>query len=84
MNWPCGHPKTPENSQRVGSGNGVRCRECRRRIARESAARCSKDREVNYLAHRVNYLPTAIYHTREKLAKLEAEARSYGMLDLIA
>ena len=37
--WPCGHPRTESNSQRVGVGNGVRCRECRRRIARESAKR---------------------------------------------
>ena len=27
--YPCGHPRTPENSQRVGRMNGVRCRTCR-------------------------------------------------------
>lgn len=32
--WPCGHPRTPENTQKVGVA-GVRCRECRRRISRE-------------------------------------------------
>lgn len=26
--WACGHPRTPENSQRVGVA-GVRCRICR-------------------------------------------------------
>jgi hypothetical protein len=36
--WPCGHPKTDENTQSVGVGR-VACRECRRRITREHAAR---------------------------------------------
>jgi hypothetical protein len=36
--WPCGHPRTLDNTQSVGSA-GVRCRECRRKIARESARR---------------------------------------------
>jgi hypothetical protein len=36
--WPCGHLRTQENTQTVGCA-GVRCRECRRRIARESARR---------------------------------------------
>ncbi len=39
MNYPCGHPRTPENTQSVGIGNGVRCKECRRRIRRDSAYR---------------------------------------------
>lgn len=30
----CGHPKTPANTQRIGKA-GDRCRECRRKIARE-------------------------------------------------
>jgi hypothetical protein len=36
--WPCGHPRTPENTQRVGVA-GDRCRTCRnemhRRLAKE-------------------------------------------------
>lgn len=28
----CGHPKTPENTQRIGKA-GDRCRTCRRKIA---------------------------------------------------
>ena len=32
--WPCGHPRSPENTQRVGVANGVRCRICRRRIGK--------------------------------------------------
>lgn len=31
MRWPCGHPKTDENTQSVGKA-GVRCRVCRRQI----------------------------------------------------
>lgn len=36
--YPCGHPRTPENSQSIGVA-GVRCKACRRRIARESGRR---------------------------------------------
>jgi hypothetical protein len=32
--FPCGHDRTPENTQAVGSA-GVRCRTCRRRLARD-------------------------------------------------
>lgn len=38
--WPCGHPRTDENTQSVGVA-GVRCRECRRRISREYSQRKS-------------------------------------------
>lgn len=36
--WPCGHPKTQENSQKGGGGR-VRCRTCRNAIVRASYAR---------------------------------------------
>jgi tRNA(Ile2) C34 agmatinyltransferase TiaS len=41
LRGPCeaGHPVTIENTVSVGNGNGYRCRECRRKIARESASR---------------------------------------------
>lgn len=29
--WPCGHPRTSENTRKVGVA-GVRCRECRKAI----------------------------------------------------
>jgi hypothetical protein len=32
--WPCGHPKTEANTQRVGKA-GERCRLCRRKITRD-------------------------------------------------
>ena len=32
-NYPCGHPRTPENTHRVGRMNGVRCRTCRLAMA---------------------------------------------------
>jgi hypothetical protein len=35
--YPCGHPRTPENTQHVGMGNGVRCKTCRREISKRSA-----------------------------------------------
>jgi len=40
LRGPCayGHPVTLENTQRIGTA-GYRCRECRRKIARESARR---------------------------------------------
>lgn len=34
--WPCGHPRTSENTQAIGEA-GIRCRTCRRTIAREWA-----------------------------------------------
>lgn len=37
--YPCGHPRTSENTQTVGRRNGVRCKICRRRTARESLRR---------------------------------------------
>lgn len=33
--WPCGHPKTPENIQSVGAA-GWRCRTCRLKIGQRS------------------------------------------------
>ena len=37
--WPhCGHPLTEANTQSVGTTNGPRCRICRRKISRASAA----------------------------------------------
>lgn len=35
--WPCGHERTPDNTQRVGVNNGVRCRTCR--VALQAACR---------------------------------------------
>jgi hypothetical protein len=32
--WPCGHPRTERNTQRVGNA-GTRCRICRRKITRD-------------------------------------------------
>lgn len=37
--WPCGHDRTPGNTQSIGRGGQVRCRLCRRVTARESARR---------------------------------------------
>lgn len=36
--WPCGHPRSASNTQRIGKA-GLRCRECRRKITRESERR---------------------------------------------
>jgi hypothetical protein len=74
--WPCGHERTAENTQSVGSA-GKRCRQCRRVIAQRAY-------EYNYLDHRMRYLPGAIISARRKLASLEAEARTLGMEDLLA
>lgn len=41
--WPqCGHPWTPENTQRLGVGEKPRCRICRRDTANRSARKRSK------------------------------------------
>lgn len=37
--YPCGHSRSPDNTIRVGVNNGVRCRTCRQKIHRASAAR---------------------------------------------
>lgn len=73
--WPCGHERTPENTQSLGNA-GKRCRKCRRSIAQRSY-------EYNYLDHRMRYLPGAINATRRKLAALEREAAEYGMVELL-
>lgn len=36
--WPCGHPKTPDNTRAVGAA-GYRCRECRMVICRRHRER---------------------------------------------
>ena len=41
------------------------------------------DKRMARIENRMRYLPHAIYSTREKLAALEQEARSYGMLHLL-
>lgn len=41
--YPCGHPRTADNTIRVGADNGVRCRTCRLKIHRASAARMKGD-----------------------------------------
>lgn len=37
MTYPCGHPRTPENSKR--NGKVLKCRTCRQKIEREAQAR---------------------------------------------
>ena len=39
MTWPCGHERTPGNTQSIGRGGQVRCKTCRRVTARDSARR---------------------------------------------
>jgi len=40
--WPCGHPRTPANTQHIGK-SGDRCRLCRRKITRDSNRRKRKE-----------------------------------------
>ena len=82
--WPCGHERTAENTQRIGSA-GVRCRKCRQQIAQASYKRCAAndDPELKRLERRVANLPYQIQSTREKLARLEAEAVELGLRDLV-
>lgn len=66
--WPCGHPRTPENTQPIGKA-GTRCRTCRRKLARESEVR----------AYRTRYLPRQIAATELKLRHLRSEAERLGV-----
>lgn len=87
----CGHPKTPENTQTVGVANGVRCRICRRKTARESWARNytpvqrapAKPKTYDPEYYRINRLPEMLANARRKVAALENEARRYGFTDLL-
>ena len=81
--YPCSHPRTDENTQSVGVKNGSRCRECRKEIARRSAAKRRDTANDRYTYHRLAYLPRQLEATRRKLVMLENEARRYGMLDLL-
>jgi len=47
------------------------------------AALVPEERAQVYFIHRVNYLPIALERTRAKLRRLEAEALSYGMTELL-
>ena len=45
--WPqCGHPLTPENTQRVGIGQGLRCRLCRRETSNRSRIKMRLQRKM--------------------------------------
>lgn len=83
--WPCGHERTPENTQSVGDRNGVRCRTCRRETARKSYhnTKAGLSVEDRRLEGRLRYLPAQIINTRRKLAALENEARRYGFTELL-
>lgn len=65
--WPCGHPRIPENTQSIGKA-GVRCRECRRKIARRYAA-AHRDKQ------RLRRLPEMIAVTEKRLRSLKNEQR---------
>ena len=84
LTWPCGHARTPENTQGVGCA-GVRCKTCRQRITQASYQRNKRtdDAATRRLEYRVNYLPFQIDSTRRKLARLEAEAMQLGLRDLV-
>lgn len=47
------------------------------------AALAPDERAQAYFVHRVNYLPIALERTRAKLRRLEVEALSYGMIELL-
>jgi hypothetical protein len=68
----CGHPNTLENTIANGPQGTGRCRTCHNERNHE-----------RHLAYRVRNLPEQISRTREKLARLEAEARKYGFTDLV-
>lgn len=53
----------------------------RDRLDREEARMA--DKRLARVENRMRYLPHAIFSTREKLAALEQEARSYGMFHLL-
>lgn len=78
--YPCGHPRTKENTKHRAFG--PICRECNNKHNRNRYARESK--AERYERSRVRYLPIQLEATRRKLAMLENEARRLGLTDLLA
>lgn len=75
--WPrCGHPRTAENTTR-GTRSGC-CRQCN-----NARRRAQYDADMQRMEYRVRYLPGAIERARNKLRRLENEAREYRMWDLL-
>jgi hypothetical protein len=68
----CGHPNTVENTVSNGPQGIGRCKVCK----------LKHNIEVR-LKYRVRNLPTQLERAREKVARLEAEARKYGFTDLV-
>lgn len=66
--WPCGHPRTEENTYSSRKVKG-RCPTCKRRLSRQHEAK----------VYRKRYLPEAIANTERKLAHLHKEAERLGV-----
>lgn len=79
----CGHPRTPENTHSHKNRDRMwdRCRICQNERKRLEYHQAPSD--VNKLYRRIRHVPVALKRAREKVAKLEAEARELGMHDLI-
>lgn len=76
--YPCGHPRTAENTT---CEKNKRCKTCNRERRKiERAQRTPGERRLEY---RIRYLPHQLVATREKLRLLEVEAARYGMTDLL-
>ena len=70
--YPCDHPNTVENTTLNGSAGTGRCRTCH-----------NERNAQRYLEYRIRNLPSQLERTRQKLARLEDEARRYGFNDLL-
>jgi hypothetical protein len=82
VNFPCGHPRTPENIKTYNGGTAFkgRCRACWNAL---EAKRRAENLDTLHLEYRVRVLPKQIASTRAKLARLEAEALAMGFADLV-
>lgn len=85
----CGHAKSEENT-RIDSEGYPQCRTCDRARGKARRARRkaelendAEQRRIERLRYRIYHLPTQLESARAKLARLEDEARRYGMTDLL-
>ena len=75
--YPCGHPRTAENSVGCGAGR-KRCKTCSRAAGRKRYA------EPDYSLYvRVYHLPRQLERARARVRQLETEAVRLGLRDLV-
>lgn len=70
--WPCGHERTEENTQAIGKA-GVRCKLCRRAIARRYYQRHRDKVRLRQMPSLIETAEHRLKVLRNEAAKLNAE-----------